>query len=125
MQWPLPGAPASLSWGNWDWPPQNRWAFQHVGDFLRTARVSRGYGPAWHFGSAPRDISGITFTDIDGATRTVVEMLANTYTDGFLVAHDGKIVAEIYMNGMERATRHLSQSVVKSFTGTLVGILVG
>ncbi len=36
-----------------------------------TARISRGYGPAWHFGSAPRDISGITFTDIDGATRTV------------------------------------------------------
>ncbi len=89
-------------------------------EFLRTARISRGHGPAWHFGSAPRDISGITFTDIDGATRTVAEMLANTYTDGFLVAQDGKIVAEIYMNGMERAsTLHLSQSVVKSFTGAL------
>jgi CubicO group peptidase (beta-lactamase class C family) len=124
-QWPLPGAPASLTWGNWDWPPQNRWAFQHVGDFLRTARIARGHGAAWNFGSAPRDISGITFTDIDGATRTVAEMLAATYTDGFLVAHDGRIVAEIYLNGMERATLHLSQSVVKSFTSTLVGVLVG
>jgi CubicO group peptidase (beta-lactamase class C family) len=124
-QWPLPGAPASLSWGNWDWPPQNRWAFQHVGDFLRTARIARGHGPAWHFGSALRDITGISFTDIDGATRTIGELLAATYTDGFLVAHDGKIVAEIYMNGMERSTLHLSQSVVKSFTSTLVGILVG
>ena len=57
----------------------------------------------------------------DGATRTVADMLARTYTDGFLVAHEGKIVAEIYMNGMERPTLHLSQSVVKSFTGTLVG----
>jgi CubicO group peptidase (beta-lactamase class C family) len=124
-QWPLPGAPASLTWGNWDWPPQNRWAFQHVGDFLRTARIARGHGPAWHFGAAPRDISAITFTDIDGATRTIGDMLAATYTDGFLVAHDGRIVAEIYMNGMERATLHLSQSVVKSFTSALVGILVG
>jgi CubicO group peptidase (beta-lactamase class C family) len=124
-EWPLPGAPAGLNWGNWDWPPQNRWAFQHVGDLLRTARISRGVGPAWHFGSAPRDISAITFTDIDGATRTVADMLAASHTDGFLVAHDGKIVAEIYMNGMERSTLHLSQSVVKSFTSTLVGILVG
>lgn len=124
-QWPLPGAPASLTWGNWDWPPQNRWAFQHVGDFLRTARIARGHGPAWHFGSAPRDLTGITFTDIDGATRTVGEMLAATYTDGFLVAHEGRIVAETYMNGMERATLHLSQSVVKSFTSALVGILSG
>jgi CubicO group peptidase (beta-lactamase class C family) len=123
--WPLPGAPASLTWGNWDWPPQNRWAFQHVGDFLRTAQIARGHGPAWHFGSAPRDVAGITFTDVDGATRTVGDMLAATYTDGFLVAHDGKLVAEIYLNGMERATLHLSQSVVKSFTSTLVGILVG
>jgi CubicO group peptidase (beta-lactamase class C family) len=124
-QWPLPGAPASLTWGNWDWPPQNRWAFQHVGDFLRTARIARGHGPAWHFGSAPRDISSIAFTDAGGATRTVADMLAATCTDGFLVAHDGRIVAELYMNGMERATLHLSQSVVKSFTSTLVGILVG
>lgn len=123
--WPLSGAPATLTWGNWDWPPQNRWAFQHVGDLLRTARISRGHGPAWHFGSGTRDISGITFTDTDGATRTVGEMLAATCTDGFLVAHDGKIVAEIYMNGMERATLHLSQSVVKSFTSALIGILVG
>lgn len=123
-EWPLPGAPASLTWGNWDWPPQNRWAFQHVGALLRTARISRGHGPAWHFGSAPRDISAITFTDIDGATRTVGDMLAATNTDGFLVAHDGRIVAEIYMNGMERSTLHLSQSVVKSMTSTLVGILV-
>jgi CubicO group peptidase (beta-lactamase class C family) len=123
--WPLPGAPATLTWGNWDWPPQNRWAFQHVGDLLRTARVVRGHGPAWHFGSAPRDLTGITFTDIDGATRTVGDMLTATNTDGFLVARDGKIVAEIYMNGMEPATHHISQSVVKSFTSALVGILVG
>jgi CubicO group peptidase (beta-lactamase class C family) len=124
-QWPLPGAPATLSWTNWDWPPQNRWAFQHVSDLLRTARIARGHGPAWHFGSTPRDILGITFADIDGTTRTVGDMLAATYTDGFLVARDGNIVAEIYMNGMERPTLHLSQSVVKSFTGALVGILAG
>lgn len=123
--WPLAGAPETLSWGNWDWPPQNRWAFQHVAEFLRTQRVARGHGPVWAFGEAAGDVTGIKFIDTDGATRTVAEMLAATYTDGFLVALDGKIVAEHYFNNMTRASVHLSQSVVKSMTGTLVGILVG
>ena len=123
--WPLPGAPAELSWINWDRPPVNRWAFQHIADFLRTERIARGHGPARSFGAATQDITGITFTDIDGATRNVGEMLERTWTDGFLVAHDGKIVAEHYLNGMNAATLHLSQSVVKSFTSTLMGILAG
>jgi CubicO group peptidase (beta-lactamase class C family) len=123
--WPLAGAPAEMSWHNWDWPPQNRWAFQHIASFLRTERVSRGHGPARSFGSAAQDITGIGFTDFDGKQRSVGEMLDYTYTDGFLVVHDGKIVAEHYLNGMNAATLHLSQSVVKSFTSTVIGILVG
>jgi CubicO group peptidase (beta-lactamase class C family) len=123
--WPLAGAPAEMSWHNWDWPPVNRWAFQHVADFLRTERISRGHGPAHFFGSAKQDIAGIGFTDFDGRQRTVGEMLDDTFTDGFLVVHDGKIVAEHYLNSMNPATLHLSQSVVKSFTSTLIGILVG
>lgn len=114
-----------MSWHNWDWPPVNRWAFQHIGDFLRTERVSRGHGPVRSFGSAKQDIAGIGFSDFDGRQRTIGEMLDYTFTDGFLVVHDGKIVAEHYLNGMTPATLHLSQSVVKSFTSTLIGILVG
>jgi CubicO group peptidase (beta-lactamase class C family) len=123
--WPLAGAPATLSWHNWDWPPQNRWSFQHIADILKTERIARGHGPARHFGDARQDIGGITFTDVDGATRTVAEMLERTWTDGFVIIHDGKLVYERYMNGMNAATLHLSQSVVKSFTSTLIGILVG
>ena len=123
--WPISGAPKELSWTNWDWPPVNRWAFQHVADFLRTERIARGHGPARMFGAAAQDISGLTFTDIDGATRTVGEMLERTWTDGFIVIHDGRIVAEHYLNGMTAASLHLSQSVVKSFTSALIGILAG
>ncbi len=123
--WPLPGAPEGFSWTNWDWPPQNRWAFQHVAEFLNTEPILRGDGPQRPFAAARQDITGITFTDIDGATRSVGDMLAGTWTDGFLVLHDGKLVAEHYMNGMSAASLHLSQSVVKSFTSTLIGIFVG
>ncbi|MBL9035314.1 MAG: serine hydrolase [Rhodospirillaceae bacterium] len=123
--WPLPGAPKSFSWANWDWPPQNRWAFQHVAEFLKTERISRGGAPARPFPDARRDIAGITFTDIDGAIRSVGDMLERTWTDGFLVLQDGKLIAEHYMNGMSAASLHLSQSVVKSFTSTLIGIFAG
>jgi CubicO group peptidase (beta-lactamase class C family) len=123
--WPLAGAPEEMSWTNWDWPPVNRWGFQHIADFLRTERVARGHGPVRSFGSARQDITGIGFSDFDGTRRNVGEMLERTFTDGFLVVHDGKIVAEHYLNSMTPATLHLSQSVVKSFTSTLIGILVG
>ena len=50
-------------------------------------------------------------------------MLATTYTDGFILLHQGRVVLERYLNGMSEATLHLSQSVAKSFVGTLVGIM--
>lgn len=46
-------------------------------------------------------------------------------TRGALVVHRGRIVAERYADGFDRSTAHLSNSVAKSFTSALVGILVG
>lgn len=52
-------------------------------------------------------------------------MLAATYTDGILVLKDGKIVTELYFNGMQPHVRHHWMSATKSITGLLAGILVG
>ena len=52
-------------------------------------------------------------------------MLRRTCTDGFLVLHEGRIVAEEYFNGMTPATRHLLMSVSKSIIGMLAGIVIG
>lgn len=46
-------------------------------------------------------------------------------TRGALVVHRGRIVAERYADGFDRTTAHLSNSVAKSFTNALIGILVG
>ena len=56
---------------------------------------------------------------------TVAQLLEETYTDGFLVALGGKVVTEQYFNGMRPETLHLLQSVSKSVTATVAGILVG
>ena len=72
----------------------------------------------------PKDLSGLVFEMADSKKMTVKEMLDMTYTDGFIVLHDGKVAFEKYYNGMKPNTRHLLMSVSKSVTGTLAGILV-
>ena len=108
----------------WDKGPDNRWAFQHISEFLHVANVSRGSGSAVPLKMALQDLSELTFEGLDGERMTVEQMLAQTYTDGFIVMHNGEVVYEKYFNGMTPNTRHLLMSVSKSVTGTLAGILV-
>jgi CubicO group peptidase (beta-lactamase class C family) len=108
---------------DWDRPPWNRWTFQHVRDMVPTTRVWRGQGPASPLPSALQEIDGIEFA-IDGEHHKIGDYLRLGYVDGFLVLHRGKVVAECYLNGMTDRTLHLSQSVAKSITGTVAGILI-
>lgn len=117
-----PGAPI-IPRRDWDRAPWNRWTFQHVREMMPTAQVWRGRGPVSPLPAAPQEIDGIAFA-IDGEPMTIGDYLRAAYVDGFLVLHRGKIVAERYLNGMTDRTLHLSQSVAKSVTGTVAGILI-
>src|SRR5215472_15095481 len=109
---------------NWQDPPFNRWAFQHVRELIPTARISRGPGRPLRLPRAERDLNSLVFRS--GARElTVGEMLAETYTDGFLVLHRGKIVTEQYFNGMAPDTPHLLMSVSKSVVSSVAGVLAG
>ena len=118
-----PFPPASLvTLGNWQEPPFNRWAFQHIRELIPTARISRGHGRPLRLPRAERDLNSLRFRS--GARElTVGEVLAETYTDGFLVLHRGKIVTEQYFNGMAPDTPHLLMSVSKSVVSSVAGIL--
>ena len=113
-----------IDMSKWDKGPYNLWAFQHISEIIPTANISRGSGRATVLERAPRDLSGLVFKSPDGKQMTVAKMLEVTYTDGFIVLHNGKVVFEKYFNGMTPGTRHLLMSVSKSLTGTLAGILV-
>lgn len=110
---------------NWDMPPFNRWSFQNVRALIPTVEVSRGVGAIRELPYAIDNLSDIAFTALDGEERTVAQLLAQSYTDGFLVLHRGRVVMEHYDNGMSAATAHLSQSVAKSIVGSLAGIIIG
>lgn len=109
---------------NWQDPPYNRWGFQHVRELIPTARIARGTGPVRRLERAERDLSAIVLRT-RGEPVTLDRLLEETFTDGFLVLHDGKVVTERYFNGLRPDTTHLLMSVSKSVTSTVTGILVG
>ena len=89
---------------DWQVGPRNRSAYQHVGEVVPTVRVACGT-------AAPLP------------SRPGLDLPSPPWLDGLAVLRDGALVLERYENGMEPATRHLSQSVAKSVLGLLVTLL--
>ena len=113
------------SLANWQNAPHNRWAFQHLREVVPTARVGRGSTVAQPFPVAsPLDEQQVVWR-FDGSSGTVADVLADTFTDGFLVLHDGKLVTEHYPSGMSPDRTHVMMSVSKSVVGCVVGMLAG
>ena len=118
------GPRSAVTLANWQDPPFNRWAFQHVRELIPTARIPRGSGPVWLLPPDDRDIAGVRFRCED-RELSIADLLAETCTDGFLVLHRGWIVAEQYFNGLKADTPHLLMSVSKSVTSAVAGVLAG
>ncbi|MCZ4353478.1 serine hydrolase [Roseovarius aestuarii] len=110
---------------NWDLAPFNRWSFQNMRTLFPTVDVWRGTGAARALPSAHQDITDLAFNAAtqNDAPQSIKQWLTASYTDGFLVMKQGKVVFEHYANDMGLRTPHLSQSVAKSLVGTLTGIL--
>src|SRR4029077_8234765 len=129
MQGFPPAPEGQVTLANWLRPPFNRWSFQHVREIVPTAGVHRGDGPPAVLRRSARNIERIAFarpagTENPGSETTAGHLIAQTFTDGFLVLHRGRILAEHYDNAMTPATRHIVFSVSKSITATLAGVLV-
>src|SRR3954467_9051375 len=118
-----PPQEARVTLENWQDAPFNRWGFQHVREIVPTSRVSRGLGPVAQLPARPAAIDEIPVHRHDRTATTVGAVVADTFTDGFLVLHDGAVVAETYPSGMREDTTHLLMSVTKSFVGCVTGIL--
>ena len=124
MQGCRPAPDRLVTLANWEDPPFNRWSFQHVRELGPTAGIARAAGPVAELPRETRDLDGLKFASHDGETATLAATLAATYTDAFLVLHRGRVVMEEYFNGMTPSTLHLLQSVTKSITATVAGIMI-
>lgn len=102
--------------------PFNRWAFRNMRRLLPSAAVWRGDGEVAELPVSPVHLDDIEFESAGNGTVTVRDVLDRGYTDGFVVLHEGAIVAERYAAGVEPHEPHLLMSVTKSFTGSLAGV---
>lgn len=106
--------------------PQIRWSLSHMRELVATVNVWRGHGAASHLKSENRagEIDALRFTDLNGRSRRFDEALFDTYTDGLIVLHRGRIVYERYFGALEQHVPHACYSVTKSYAGTLTEVLV-
>jgi CubicO group peptidase (beta-lactamase class C family) len=117
----FPPAPeAQVTLANWQDPPFNRWAFQHVRELIPSHLIPAG-SPAPLPAGPP--LGNPAMVRADGSTATLEDVLADTYTDAYLALHDGHVVAERYDSGMTDGTRHLLMSVSKSILSCVAAVL--
>jgi CubicO group peptidase (beta-lactamase class C family) len=114
--------PPGLTLQNWQTDPHLHWAFQHLADFLPTARISRGAGPV---GPLPARFTALSDIALPDGTRTVGDVMGATATDGWIVTRHGRVLEERYPVGMLPDTPHLLMSVSKTLVATVAGALIG
>jgi CubicO group peptidase (beta-lactamase class C family) len=115
--------PADFHLDLWQDGPLNRWAFQHVSDFLTTQDI---FADETCFGTSDPIVNLIGDIDvsIDGRTLKLTEILNDTHTDSIVVLRNGSLVYEKYFNGMAADSKHLQQSVSKSILGVLYAKMI-
>ncbi|TFZ03674.1 serine hydrolase domain-containing protein [Ramlibacter humi] len=106
--------------------PQIRWSLCHMRELVPTVNVWRGDGGAREFPKALRtsDVEALRFQDMDGRARGWEESLHDTYTDGIVVLHRGRIVYERYLGILQPHLPHSCFSITKSYACTLAAALV-
>ncbi|MGL4287382.1 MAG: serine hydrolase domain-containing protein [Phreatobacter sp.] len=104
--------------------PEFRWAWSNMRQLVPTSNVWRGDGPAAVLPRDEQDLGRVASTTMDGRPMTFDQALAETYADGIVVLHRGRLVYERYFGALKAHKPHIAMSVTKSFVGVLAGMLV-
>ncbi|WP_439573184.1 serine hydrolase domain-containing protein [Phreatobacter sp.] len=103
--------------------PMSRWSFSNIRQTVPTKAVWRGAGGAVPLPRAEQDLSGLPTATMDGRPLTFAAAMDETYADGVLVLHRGRIVFERYAGALAAHRPHLCMSVTKSFVGAISAAL--
>ena len=115
-------APEGLNLSNWREHPFSQWSFQHVSEVVPSATI-----PACtemeqiHHPASGSEL--FSETTLPSSGKTLQAFLSRTYTDGFMIAHKGSVVASWYAPHFNPINTHIVFSVSKSITATIAGIL--
>jgi CubicO group peptidase (beta-lactamase class C family) len=113
----------------WQDGPLNRWAFQHVSDFLNTQEIYAKETHSCDDSNTNFSVETVNFLEnldinVDGNIFKFTKILEETCTDSILVLHKENIVYERYFNGMKIDSKHLLQSISKSILGVLYARMI-
>ena len=113
---------SDVTLANWREEPYSRWAFQNVGEMVRSARISADEG---HAEGAPVDLGGLLAENvaINGRNETVAGFLERSSTDALVVMKKGRFVGDWLAPTMRPDARHIIFSISKSLTAILAGAL--
>lgn len=106
--------------------PHARWAFQHMRELIPSRNVPRGNGPLSPLPQGAdlrKEIDALRFQGPDGEL-SFAEYLTNSYADATLILLDGKLVYEVYHEGMSAEQPHMLWSMTKSVVGLLATQLI-
>jgi len=115
-----PSAQNQVTLANWRTAPFSSWAFSHVREIIPTTDIPNNPSDIWQLETDLQNLSGLMVDE----NLDLSAYLAATYTDSFMVLHNGRIVAEEYRNVAGPYKPHILMSVSKSMLGVLSGILV-
>jgi CubicO group peptidase (beta-lactamase class C family) len=102
------------------WEPKYRvGAFTHLDQIYPTRLVQRA-GSAWKFKCSTAEI----YYEFRGNRLPLTEYMSRNPVTGLLIAKDNQILFERYQYARTDHDRFVSQSMVKSITGLLIGIAV-
>lgn len=99
--------------------PYNRWSYQNMRRMYPSAPVRAAKNPIHLVRKVDPKIETLTFKREDKSDSDLPTFLTETYTDAFVVLHEGKVVFERYLNGMTADTPHQMMSVTKAFAGLM------
>jgi CubicO group peptidase (beta-lactamase class C family) len=115
--YPVPDAATARRQGN-PWEPRDRvGAFTHIDAIYPTRLVKRAAAPWSYRRRAPAALS-------DPFRDRVTGYLSRNPVTGLLLIRDDQILFEHYQYGRTDRDRFVSQSIVKSITGLLIGIAI-
>jgi len=123
MQGAPPPADKIVTAENFLEPPFNRWGATHIREIVPTRSVPVS-GPPSPLPQRPVELDKLKVDFGAGHSAQVGDWLEAAYTDAFIVLHHGNVVYERYYNGQAQAMQHLMWSVTKSFTGTMMLMLM-
>ncbi|THD59017.1 MAG: class C beta-lactamase-related serine hydrolase [Bradyrhizobium sp.] len=116
---PAPSSLRARLHGNPFEPNYRVGAFSHFGEIYTTRKIERAATP-WMF---KRSLAELRYS-YKGKPSSLTEYLSRNPVTGLLIAKDDRILFEHYQYGRTDRDRMLSQSMVKSITGILIGIAV-